>query len=78
MSDEHVTGPMHRPTRNQEGVRELSEERMAVSDATAAMHSDRWPLLGRKIAGKAQFEVRDRGLVVEPADAITLNGTAPA
>jgi hypothetical protein len=32
----------------------------------AVIHGNRRPLLGRKLAGKSQSELRDLGLVVEP------------
>ena len=45
------------------------EEPLAKEPAGVYQHSDGRPLLGRKIAGKSQRELRDLGLLVEhPAD----------
>lgn len=44
------------------------EEPLATEPKGAYQHSDGRPLLGRKIAGKSQRELRDLGLAVEPAN----------
>jgi hypothetical protein len=41
------------------------EEPLAKEPAGVCVHGDGRPLLGRKIAGKSQRELRDLGLVVE-------------
>jgi hypothetical protein len=41
------------------------EEPLAKEPAGVYRHSDGRPLLGRKIAGKSQRELRDLGLVIE-------------
>jgi uncharacterized membrane protein YeiH len=42
------------------------EEPLAKEPAGIVVHSDGRPLLGRKLAGKSQHELRDLGLLVEP------------
>jgi uncharacterized membrane protein YeiH len=44
------------------------EEPMPEEPKGVYLHSDGRPLLGRKIAGKSQREMRDLGLVVEPPE----------
>ena len=44
------------------------EEPMPKEPKGVYLHSDGRPLLGRKIAGKSQREMRDLGLVVEPPE----------
>jgi hypothetical protein len=41
------------------------EEPLAKEPAGVYQHSDGRPLLGRKLAGKSEREMRDLGLVVE-------------
>jgi len=41
------------------------DEPLAKEPAGAYQHSDGRPLLGRKLAGKSQRELRDLGLVIE-------------
>lgn len=45
------------------------EEPLAQEPKGVYIHSDGRPLLGRKLAGKSERELRDLGLVVEPAAA---------
>ena len=45
------------------------EEPLANEPKGVYAHSDGRPLLGRKLAGKSQREMRDLGLVVEPVEA---------
>ena len=47
------------------------EEPLAKEPAGVYKHDDGRPLLGRKIAGKSQRELRDLGLVVEDGSAPT-------
>jgi uncharacterized membrane protein YeiH len=47
------------------------EEPMPKEPKGVYLHSDGRPLLGRKIAGKSQREMRDLGLAVEPAEGDT-------
>ena len=42
------------------------EEPLAKEPKGVYIHSDGRPLLGRKLAGKSQREMRDLGLTVEP------------
>jgi hypothetical protein len=42
------------------------EEPLPRGPKGAVIHGNRRPLLGRKLAGKSQSELRDLGLVVEP------------
>jgi len=44
------------------------EEPLAAEPAGVYKHDDGRPLLGRKIAGKSQRELRDLGLLVENGD----------
>ena len=52
------------------------EEPLAKEPAGVYQHSDGRPLLGRKIAGKSQRELRDLGLVVDQPSASTGAGRA--
>jgi len=54
------------------------EEPLAKEPKGVYMHTDGRPLLGRKIAGKSEREMRDLGLVVEPSDGAVSNGAAQA
>ena len=47
------------------------EEPLAKEPKGVYVHSDGRPLLGRKLKGKSQREMRDLGLVVEPEPAGT-------
>src|SRR5262249_29961183 len=54
-----------------------SEEPLAPEPAGVYQHSDGRPLLGRKIAGKSQRELKDLGLAVEnPAPASAASAVA--
>lgn len=51
------------------------EEPLASEPAGVYKHSDGRPLLGRKLHGKSQRELRDLGLVVEGAESSVVVGT---
>ncbi len=48
------------------------EEPLAKEPSGVVVHGDRRPLLGRKLQGKSQRELRDLGLLVEDSDPTTV------
>jgi hypothetical protein len=54
------------------------EEPLAKEPSGVYKHDDGRPLLGRKLAGKSQRELRDLGLVVEKSPGTTTDGVPTA